>query len=503
MTATAWRLLAAFLAAHTGAYVLFVLSWIVLGRAALSGGVDGGDFAVWAALLAGSVPCHLAATWLQPTISLRLGGLLRQRLVRGTLGLDRDELRGQGVGRLLGRVLEVEAVESLAVGGGLLGLVACVELVIAGVALGTASVPATVFFAVWVAGTLVVAQRYLRARQAWTASRLELTDDIVAKMLGHRTRLAQQAPSEWHIGEESSLNRYENRSKQLDRWLVVLSAVCTRGWVAVGVAGLWISTTDLAVGIGGVVLAAGALRSLTAGLGDIADASTAWSNLRPLMNTNPDSPSTDNPIAGASLLQAESVAYRPVLSGVSLRITLGERLLIEGDSGSGKSTLASLLAGLRKPHQGTILLHGRSLHDIGEHQWRQRVVLAPQFHENHLMLGSLAFNLLLGRGWPATPEDLDDAQALCEQLGLGPLLSRMPSGLHQIVGETGWQLSHGERSLVFLARALLQNPDVLILDETLGALDPVTQRQVLTVLDKIEPALVLVHHGSSGSSGTA
>ncbi|MCE7010679.1 ABC transporter ATP-binding protein/permease [Kibdelosporangium philippinense] len=497
------KLIAAFLLAHTGAYVLFVLSWVVLGGGALSGRVDGGDFVIWAALLAGSVPCHLAATRLQSSISLRLGGLLRQRLVRGTLGLDRDELRGQGVGRLLGRVLEVEAVESLAVGGGLLGLVACVELVIAGVALGAASVPALAILVAWVGITLVVARRYLRARQAWTESRLELTDDIVAKMLGHRTRLAQQSPADWHVGEDDLLRRYENRSRQLDRRLVVLSAVCTRGWVVIGVTGLWISATDVAVGIGGVALAAGALRSLTAGLGDIADASTAWANLKPL--TRPISYPISEVVSVADdgpLLDAESVTFRPALDGVNLRVGTGERLLVTGNSGSGKSTLVSLLAGLRMPHHGTIRLHGRSLQDIGEHEWRRRVVLSPQFHENHLMLGSLAFNLLVGRGWPATADDLDDAQAVCEQLGLGPLLNRMPSGLHQIVGETGWQLSHGERSLVFLARALLQNPDVLVLDETLGALDPATQHQVVTVLDKIEPAVVLVHHGNSGSRGT-
>jgi ATP-binding cassette subfamily B protein len=399
-------------------------------------------------------------------------------------------------------VLEVEAVETLAVGGGLLGLVACVELAIAGVALGTASLPALTLLVVWVAATLIVAQRYLRTRRAWTDARLELTDDIVAKMLGHRTRLAQQSPSDWHVGEDISLRQYEKLSERLDRRLVVLSAVCTRGWVVLGVAGLWVSTTDLAVGIGGVALAAGALRSLTSGLGDVADASTAWANLRPLTRARPDSGSAEAPTEENPLLEAHSVAFKPVFADVSVRIKPGERLLVTGDSGSGKSTLVSLLAGLRTPHEGSILLHGRCLRDVGEHQWRQRVVLAPQFHENHLMLGSLAFNLLLGRGWPATPDDLRAARTVCERLGLGPLLNRMPSGLHQIVGETGWQLSHGERSLVFLARALLQNPDVLILDETLGALDPATQRQALNVLDQITPALVLVHHGDSGSRGT-
>ena len=74
---------------------------------------------------------------------------------------------------------------------------------------------------------------------------------------------------------------------------------------------------------------------------------------------------------------------------------------------------------------------------------------------------------------------LAEAQSLCEELGLGPLLERMPAGLQQRVGETGWQLSHGERSRVFLARALRQKAPLTILDESFAALDPQTLRRCL------------------------
>jgi ATP-binding cassette subfamily B protein len=109
------------------------------------------------------------------------------------------------------------------------------------------------------------------------------------------------------------------------------------------------------------------------------------------------------------------------------------------------------------------------------------VTSSPQFHENHVLLGPLAFNLLIGRRWPPGPQDLQDAYELCVALGLGALLDRMPAGLQQMVGDTGWQLSHGERSLVFLARALLQRPDVVLLDETFGSFDPVTLQRALGV----------------------
>jgi ATP-binding cassette subfamily B protein len=122
------------------------------------------------------------------------------------------------------------------------------------------------------------------------------------------------------------------------------------------------------------------------------------------------------------------------------------------------------------------------------------VAAAPQFHENHVLGGSLAFNLLMGRRWPATLADYDEADWVCRRLGLGLLLDRMPAGLRQQVGESGWQLSHGERSRLFIARAVLQGAPVVVLDESLGALDPEAHLETLVALDELVDALVLVAH---------
>jgi ATP-binding cassette subfamily B protein len=124
----------------------------------------------------------------------------------------------------------------------------------------------------------------------------------------------------------------------------------------------------------------------------------------------------------------------------------------------------------------------------------RQIALVPQSYENHVFSASIAFNLLLGRPWPPRGEDLADATAVCRELGLDHLLSRMPAGLDQIVGESGWQLSEGEKSRVFLARALLSRANVLILDECFAALDPESLTSVYKALRRRAKALVVVAH---------
>ncbi len=85
-------------------------------------------------------------------------------------------------------------------------------------------------------------------------------------------------------------------------------------------------------------------------------------------------------------------------------------------------------------------------------------------------------------------------QQTCRELGLGPLLDRMPGGMFQMVGETGWQLSHGEKSRIFIARALLQRADLTILDETFAALDPQNLQLALSYVLKQTPTVLVIAH---------
>ena len=183
-----------------------------------------------------------------------------------------------------------------------------------------------------------------------------------------------------------------------------------------------------------------------------------------------------------------------MLSGCALDIRRGDRVLLEGPSGGGKSTLGALLVGLRVPDAGRMTLAGVDQRDLGLARWRGRVGAAPQFHENHVFSQTFLFNLLLGRAWPPRREDVAEAEAVVRELDLGPLLARMPSGLEQLVGESGWQLSHGERSRLYIARSLLQPLDVRVLDESFAALDPETlERALACVLKRAETLVVIAH----------
>ncbi|HEX7556048.1 MAG TPA: ATP-binding cassette domain-containing protein, partial [Leptolinea sp.] len=208
----------------------------------------------------------------------------------------------------------------------------------------------------------------------------------------------------------------------------------------------------------------------------------------------------EGPAGKSSLLMARNLVYRyrpgsrVILQDCSLRIHYGDRILLEGPSGGGKSTLAAVLGGLRTPENGLLLLWDFDQKTLGEEMWHQRVIVTPQFHENHIFSGSLAFNLLMGRRWPPHPTDLIEAEAICHELGLGDLLRHMPAGLQQVVGERGWRLSHGERSRIYIARALLQKADLVILDESFGSLDPENLFQAMNCAIARAPTLFVIAH---------
>jgi ATP-binding cassette subfamily B protein len=499
--------------------LLSVASWVVFGAEALAGRMDSGRLLAWALVLLFTIPLQLGNSWLLGEIGQRVALSFKRRLFDGALRVPLDTTRKDGVGGLLGRVNEASAVEALWIAGGLSALSVAADWVVAIGLLSRTSYPfgSIVVFLLVTLVLAALAARVMQKQRAWMMARIHLTGSFVERMLGYRTRLVQEPRARWHEAEDRELESYFAASRELDHLQVAYGAL-PRLLPVLGIALLIpMAVGPSQSGVGTLVLTlvaimtgASALSRLWGLFGLAISATLAWRSVSSLFNASTLDPATphlyfQDTVAqtralGDVLLEARELTFRypnrprPALEGINLRIERGDRVLIQGPSGRGKSTLLAILAGLRAPESGLLLVRGLDRHVLTPGQWHATVAAVPQFHENHVFTSSLAFNLLMGRSWPPTGTDLDDARAVCEELGLGPLLARMPGGLFEPVGETGWQLSHGERSRMFIARALLQRADITVLDESFGALDPETLRAVIPCVLRRAGTLVVFAH---------
>jgi ATP-binding cassette subfamily B protein len=162
----------------------------------------------------------------------------------------------------------------------------------------------------------------------------------------------------------------------------------------------------------------------------------------------------------------------PVIDRLSFRVRAGETIAIVGPSGSGKSTIADLLLRLIDPDEGVVRIDGHDLRGVRIDDLRARVALVEQ--EPCILHATIAENVRYAR-----PGASDEAiAAACRHAALEPFIAALPEGYRTIVGERGTALSAGERQRIAIARALLRDPDVLILDEPSAALDPGSERHI-------------------------
>lgn len=163
----------------------------------------------------------------------------------------------------------------------------------------------------------------------------------------------------------------------------------------------------------------------------------------------------------------------PTLEDVSFNIEPGETVAIVGESGTGKSTIAYLLLRLFDPDDGSVLLDGRDLRGVTLTGLRQSVAFVDQ--EPSLFHTSVRENITYG--CPAA--SMSNVEAAVAAAGIHDFISSLPQGYDTVIGERGAALSVGERQRLAIARALLTEPSVLVLDEPTASLDPATERQVL------------------------
>lgn len=210
------------------------------------------------------------------------------------------------------------------------------------------------------------------------------------------------------------------------------------------------------------------------------------------------SPSNPEPLPDEGDLRFEAVHFshpgRPsTLNGINAHIPYGSKVALSGGSGVGKSTLVDLLQRHHDPQSGRVLLGGVDLRELDLLTLRRRIAVVSQ--DIVLFRGSLADNLAY-----AVPGASREAVAAVARLAqLDSLIADLPEGLDSPLGERGQQLSGGQKQRIAIARALLQDPLILVLDEATSAVDEATEREVIEAIDRLfaRRTRILISHRPS------
>lgn len=171
------------------------------------------------------------------------------------------------------------------------------------------------------------------------------------------------------------------------------------------------------------------------------------------------------------------------ISNISIKISRGESIGLIGESGSGKSTLVDIILGLLQPRSGLILVDGANIHDNIK-GWQRQIGYVPQtiYLTDNSLRENIAFGIIKQK---IDPQAIERA---LEAAHLTAFIASLPDGLDTIVGERGVRLSGGQRQRIGIARALYNDPDVLVLDEATSALDNDTEHEIMKA--------IAVMHGS-------
>ncbi|MEK6440331.1 ABC transporter ATP-binding protein [Pseudonocardia sp. T1-2H] len=234
-------------------------------------------------------------------------------------------------------------------------------------------------------------------------------------------------------------------------------------------------------------------------------AAAALEKLASLLETPVGVPEPEDPTALPSPVRGELVfdgvgfayaraADRTVLPEFTLRVPPGQTVALVGATGAGKSTLAKLAARFYDPTLGTIRLDGVDLRDLADTDLRRALVMITQ--ESFLFSGSVADNVAMGR--PAATRA--EIEAAVDAVGAGPFVEQLPEGLDTDVRKRGGRLSAGQRQLVSLARIVLADPAVVLLDEATSSLDIPSERAVQDALETVlagRTALIIAHRLST------
>jgi ATP-binding cassette subfamily B protein len=348
---------------------------------------------------------------------------------------------------------------------------------------------------------------YVLARRVTTRMRLALRDArrqegqvsaVLQESLG-AIKLVQAFGRERH--EEQRLAEASQRSlhanleaatlqSQLNPLITILSTVATVGVTLVGVMRVFagaISAGDLLIFLGYVRGMQSPIRQLAKLSYAVGKASAGAERIAETLSREPsvqDVPSAPNLRVTLGRVSFDNVVFgyapdRPVLRGVSLDVEAGQVVAIVGSTGSGKSTLLSLLPRFYDPWSGAVMIDGQDVATAGLASLRSQVSLVLQ--DSLIFQASVADNIAYGR-----PEATrDQIEAAGQAAGVNLLAQRLDRGYDTELSERGTSLSGGEKQCIGIARALLKDAPIVVLDEPTSAMDAFTEKLVMTGVQRL------------------
>lgn len=484
-------------------------------------GLMQGDFSTVVAYVAALVGVGLAALGLQGlarlqhvALSARLLLSLRRSLLRHLLRLAPARWQARGRGDLMSRLDgDLSILQGFALDGLLSGLSNLLGLVGALAMIGLFSPPLMLLVAVLVP----IQWLWLRAWRPALTRRQRALREQSGELSGFWQDTLAHGP--WFQGqalEASRLNRLQGlgheqlRRLLAVRWVGFLSDMGPQLILSLARAGLLLLGGYLVIQgqlqLGELVALLAYLGMVMAPIGGLLGLYGGWQRARVSARRLAelfDEPVMGDPYRGVrplgpGALRLEGLRFRHpgqdiwLLDGVDLAIPPGSKVLIDGPSGAGKSSLIRLLLGLETPEAGEVRVDGIPLDGLARHHWLKRVAWVEQ-HPS-LLRGSLAETL---RALAPQASD-DELREALVRVGLGDWLDALPEGLDTELGDLGGRVSGGQRARLALARALLKQPSLVLLDEPTAALDPDAARAFDALLDQLlgdTTRLIISHQG--------
>ncbi len=495
--------------------VLVALAWLLIAKLAFSGSHKLSNGWFWAMVLAvfGYAAFSTLSFVSMQRVTLGSMTLLQRLMLGGAFARSEEKVRSEGTGQTLTRALDgfdLSRGASMLGTRVLSGAISCLVVLLM-LALSNWPILLTLGFTAALAFGCALGLRTWTAATKRVGERVRQTHHLFNTMSGLRTISTQGIP--WTLQEEDAgLAQYVQAVSDEQSSSSLLVSIPGYLWL---IAVVVILATEVIRGealVADVIYAGGVGVAGFHALGSLLKSSAAAMPffaagrrvLEPMC-------AALVPVVAPKMLPKDRQGCQPILSlkdvdfafpnakqavfrGANIDIFEGDRILLQGPSGAGKSTFVSLLAGLRSPTKGLMFVDGFDVKSVGVDTLKKITALSPQFHENAIIPQTLLFNLSLGRRWPPTENDRELAEQLCQELALADLLDRMPERLDQRIGEGGWYLSHGERCRVFLARTLMQQTPLVVLDESFSALDPETLMICLETVLRRAKALVIIEH---------